>query len=154
MANIIKFNSSEGIDQKLIELEPGFFHGSRGPASDDVVLIQYGVTQVLSITSVTLPPIRAACRWHLAVDDGQGWSEEQIDFVKAFCMFVFTHHPRAIIHCDHGASRSSGGVILWKMLKDGMSRDTAYAWLRSINPYANCRQEILDSLPVSYDFTK
>lgn len=67
---IIIFDPSEGIDHKLVEIEPGVFQGSRWPARDGAVLQQYGITQVLSITTVQIPTVKEICRWCLPVNDG------------------------------------------------------------------------------------
>lgn len=147
MGQILKFSNSEGIDQKLVEIAPGLWQGSRGPAQDDTVLNQYGITQILSVTRVTLAPLRKACRWTLSMDDNQGWSKEQIDFVLTFVKFISKNHCNAIAHCDHGASRSSGAITIWRMWTEAQDKNTAYSWLRSINPYANMHPEILNSLP-------
>lgn len=127
--------------------EYSIYQGSRGPASDDKVLAKHKITQVLSITNVTLQPIRKACRWVLPVDDNNGWTEEQIDFVKTFCEFVQKNDYIALIHCDHGISRSSGGMIIWHMVMTNSSKDEAYNWVRLLNPYVNCHQEIFNSIP-------
>ena len=144
---IIKFDPSEGIDQKLVEIEPGVWQGSRGPAFDINALQQYGITQVLSITVVTIPPTKCICLWQLCVDDGQPWTEEQIAFVRTFCQFCLYDRRIFLIHCDHGSSRSTGAMVIWKMVSSRMDKYQAYAYMRENNPYANCRQEILDSLP-------
>ena len=144
---IIKFSPTERIDQKMVEVEPGVWQGSRGPAFDLAVLQQYGISQVLSITTVAIPPTKGICRWWLCVDDGKPWNEEQIAFVKAFCLFCPHNRRLFLIHCDHGSSRSTGAMVIWKMVSSNMDKYQAYAYMRENNPYANCRQEILDSLP-------
>lgn len=144
---IIKFDPSEGIDQKLVQIDDLLYQGSRGPGFDANTLSQFGITQVLSITTVNVPPIGRVCRWWLSIDDGHLWTMEQITFVRWFCQFCLCFACTALIHCDHGSSRSTGGTIIWKMIKHGMNKVEAYESIRNINPYANCRQEILDSLP-------
>lgn len=147
---IIKFPPTEGIDQKLVEIEPGVWQGSRGPAFDLNTLQTYGITQVLSITAVTIPPTKGVCRWWLCVDDGNPWTSEQIEFIYAFCMFCLLESKIFLIHCDHGSSRSTGGMVIWKMVSEWINKDEAYKFVRDNNPYANCRQEILDSIPKTF----
>ena len=147
MGQILKFGNTEGIDQKLVEIAPGLWQGSRGPAQDEVVLSQYGITQILSITRVTLQPLQRVCRWTLSMDDNLGWTKEQIDFALTFFRFIDRNNRNAIVHCDHGASRSSGAIILWKMLNFDVSKADANIWLRSVNPYSNVHPEIFASLP-------
>ena len=147
MGQILKFGNTEGIDQKLVEIAPGLWQGSRGPAQDDEVLRQHKITQVLSITRVTLQPLQKVCRWTLSMDDNLGWSREQVEFTLAFFRFIDRNGCNAIVHCDHGASRSSGAIILWKMLNYHVDKMDANLWLRSVNPYSNIHPAIFASLP-------
>jgi predicted protein tyrosine phosphatase len=154
MANIIHFPNTEGIDQKMVEIAPTLWQTSRGPAQSDEILTQYNVKHVLSVTAVTLAPIRSANRWTLAIDDNLPWLRGQIEFVVAFCNFANSHEGSAIIHCDHGASRSSGAVILWLMTQERLTREEAWAKLHLSNPYANPHAAIIESLPDRYDPTE
>lgn len=145
---VFNYEHSEGIAQYLIRFWPYLiYQGSRGPGSDDKILAEHGISQVLAITNVTLPPIRTACRWILPVDDGKGWTGEQVDFIKTFCEFSPDRDCTKLIHCDHGISRSAGALIIWRMLFDNVDKICAYEWVRRMNSGVNCRQEILDSIP-------
>ena len=144
---IIKFDPSKGTDHKMVKIDDLLYQGSRLPGFDIDILRQYGITQVLSITTALPPEIRGLCRWWLSIEDGQPWTMEQITFVRWFCSFCLCFACTALIHCDHGNSRSAGGAIIWKMVKHGDCKADAYVNLLKVNPYVNCRQEILDSLP-------
>ena len=145
--NVTDFGHSEGIHQKLVEVDPGVFQGSRGPAFSVDILAQFSITNVLSITSVTIPPVKGICRWWLCVDDGNEWTHQQIDFVRNFCTFNQSKRNSVLIHCDHGSSRSTGGMIIWQMIDKNFTKEDAYSYIKSRNQFANCREEILRSIP-------
>lgn len=145
---IIKFDPTEGIDHKMVQIDELLYQGSRLPGFDAGILSQYGITQVLSITTIAPPATEGVCRWWLSIQDGQPWTMEQVTFIKWFCEFCQCFACTALIHCDHGNSRSTGGSIIWKMAKHGMDKVDAFKSVLNINPYATgVRQEILDSLP-------
>lgn len=141
------YGESEGISHYLAQLEPLLFQGSRGPGQSEDVLREHGITQILSVTSVSLTPTKSAFRWIMPIDDNLPWPRDHVEFVLAFCDFAYDMNQRALIHCDHGRSRSSGAVILWKMRLDGINKHEAKDWLLANNPNTAIHPGIFDSLP-------
>ena len=51
MSNITKLEPSDGIDQKIVEIDAGVFQGSRGAGTRPEVAEQFDIKYILSITT-------------------------------------------------------------------------------------------------------
>lgn len=149
MGQMYTFDQSEGIHHYMVDIDGIMHQGSRGPAQSDEILRRAGIVGVLSVTAVSLQPIREAFRWTMAIDDNLAWSERQVQFVLNFCKFIKTAGSKGLVHCDHGASRSSGAAILWIMFSTGVDKEEASRRLTGVNPRARVHPAIFASLPMN-----
>lgn len=146
---IHRFPRADGIDHRLVEVEPGLFQGSCLPGFDADIQRRFGIEMVLSVTTKSVPGVKETCRYWMCMEDGEPWSDTLIGFVRRFARD--SRNNVALVHCDHGVSRSGGAIVVCLMERHRSSKDEAFRLLQAVDPAARVHEAIWNSIPTRFD---
>jgi len=129
----------------LLEVVPGLFLGDRTTALRGDLLLQNGVSLVVSAgggSSLCLPYSIKQINMRLR-DNNKDSFLGQIDHVAQSIEAELKANKKVLVHCQAGLSRSPAVIAGFLLLKRGLSVSDALDVIKSVRPSASPSQKFL-----------